>query len=196
MPFRAYRLPELPDVVVVERATFPDERGYFTELFRPSELLQLGVAFNVVQLNLSLSRRGVVRGLHFQRDPYAQAKYVAVLRGRVVDVVVDIRPGSRTFGRWAMVELSAENGKALYVPRGFAHGFQSLEDDTLVLYAVDNVYAPQAEAGIRWDDPDLGIRWPIRDDAVLSKKDASWPTLKEALSQGLLYPMAAEGAQR
>ena len=189
MPFKAYRLAELPDLIVVERASFPDERGYFAELFRPSELLQLGVAFDVVQLNLSLSRRGVVRGLHFQRDPYAQAKYVAVLRGRVVDVAVDVRPGSRTFGRWAMVELSAENGRALYIPRGFAHGFQALEDDTLVLYAVDNVYAPHAEAGIRWDDPELNIPWPIRDGVIISKKDSSWPTLREALRQGLLDPM-------
>ncbi|MDP7983151.1 MAG: dTDP-4-dehydrorhamnose 3,5-epimerase [Conexivisphaerales archaeon] len=170
----------LKDVMVIKRSKFNDERGYFSELLNTRSF-----PFNVIQINISKSKRSVIRGLHFQRDPYAQAKYVSVVKGRIYDVVVDLRRDSDAFGSWASYELSEDNDLSLFVPRGFAHGFQALEDDTLVMYAVDNHYHPESEFGIRWDDPELGISWPIR-PWIVSKKDMSWPTLREALKSGAL----------
>ncbi len=167
-------------MIVMKRSRFNDERGYFSELLNTKNL-----PFNVIQINISKSKRGVIRGLHFQRDPHAQAKYVSVVRGRIYDVVVDLRRDSDTFGKWGAYELSEDNDLSLLIPRGFAHGFQALEDDTLVLYAVDNQYHPESEFGIRFDDPDLGINWPVI-PWMVSKKDLSWPTLREALKSGAL----------
>jgi dTDP-4-dehydrorhamnose 3,5-epimerase len=164
----------------IKRSKFNDDRGYFSELLNIKHL-----PFNVIQINVSKSKKGVIRGLHLQRDPHAQAKYVSVLRGSIYDVAVDLRRNSGTFGRWASYELSEDNDISLFVPRGFAHGFQALEDDTLVLYAVDEYYHPESEFGIRWDDPELEINWPIR-PWIVSKKDMSWSTLREALKSGAL----------
>jgi dTDP-4-dehydrorhamnose 3,5-epimerase len=133
-----------------------------------------------VQDNESRSRRGVLRGLHFQREPYAQAKLVRVVQGRVLDVAVDIRPESPTFGRYVAVELSGENHRQLFIPKGFAHGYVVLEDDTVFQYKCDEFYHPASEGGIAWNDPQIGIEWPLTEsEIILSDKDRKHPTLKE-----------------
>ncbi len=164
--------------LVIKKEKYFDNRGFFTEIFNINNL-----NFSVVQINLSSSKKGVLRGLHFQKGSYAQAKYISVIKGKIFDVVVDLRQDSSMFGKWQSYELSDDNDLSLFVPRGFAHGFQAIEDNTLVLYAVDNAYNPEEEAGIRYDDPELNITWPIS-NPIISKKDLSWPTLKEAKRLG------------
>jgi dTDP-4-dehydrorhamnose 3,5-epimerase len=164
----------IPDVLLVQPRKFVDHRGYFVETFSRREFARLGIANNFVQDNQSLSlRRGTVRGLHFQLPPHPQAKLVRVLRGAVHDVAADLRRGSPTFGHWCGANLTAEEGNQLFVPRGFAHAFCTLEHDTVVAYKVDAYYAAEYDAGLIWDDPDLGIAWPIgAHEVVLSEKDA------------------------
>jgi dTDP-4-dehydrorhamnose 3,5-epimerase len=154
-----------------------DARGYFVETFNAQFYAAAGVKSAFVQDNQSLSRiAGTIRGLHFQRPPAAQAKLVRVLRGAIFDVVVDLRRGSHTYGQWCAATLTAERGEQIFVPRGFAHGFCTLEPDTEVAYKVDDYYSPSCEGGIRWDDPGLAISWPIRPaDAVISEKDSVLP---------------------
>lgn len=166
---------EIPGVWVIEPKVFSDARGYFMETWRESELNEaLGHDVHFVQDNQSKSSRGVLRGLHFQKGDASQAKLVRVLQGTVVDVAVDLRRSSPTFGRHVAVELSAENNRQLFIPRGFAHGFQVLSDTAVFTYKVDNRYAPEAECSIRFDDSELGIQWPIGgDEVVLSEKDLS-----------------------
>jgi len=178
MPFKFTRL-SISSVVLVEPLVFRDERGFFMEAFKLSEFKGFGIDFEPVQENHSMSKRGVVRGLHYQLDPYAQAKLVRVVSGSIFDVAVDIRRSSPTFGKWVGVELSAENKQLLFVPRGFAHGFAALEDDTEVVYLVDNEYSREHERGIIWNDPDIGIEWPFS-EPILSDKDRKWPLLSEA----------------
>ncbi|MEM1637914.1 MAG: dTDP-4-dehydrorhamnose 3,5-epimerase [Pyrobaculum sp.] len=179
MPFPTFRRLEIPDVVLVEYQRFPDHRGFFAELWKRTDFLANGVPYDFVQLSVSKSRRGVVRGLHYQLRPAEQGKLVTVLRGRVLDVAVDLRRGSPWFGRHVAVELSAEEPRLLWVPPGFAHGFQALEDDTLFLYLMTKEYAPQLERCVKWDDPDLAIPWPIK-EAVVSEKDSKCPPLRQA----------------
>lgn len=165
---------EIPDVWVCEPKVFADARGYFMETWRASDFNEhIGHEVNFVQDNQSMSSRGVLRGLHFQKGEFSQAKLVRVLQGTVVDVAVDLRQSSPTFGKYVMVELSAENKRQLFIPRGFAHGFQVLSDTAVFTYKVDNVYAPQAECSIRYDDPKIGIAWPITNpqELLLSEKD-------------------------
>lgn len=165
---------EIPDVWVCEPKVFADARGYFMETWRASDFNEhIGHEVNFVQDNQSMSSRGVLRGLHFQKGEFSQAKLVRVLQGTVVDVAVDLRKSSPTFGRYVMVELSAENKRQLFIPRGFAHGFQVLSDTAVFTYKVDNIYAPQAECSIRYDDPKIGIAWPITNpqELLLSEKD-------------------------
>ena len=165
---------EIPDVWVCEPKVFADARGYFMETWRASDFNEhIGHEVNFVQDNQSMSSRGVLRGLHFQKGEFSQAKLVRVLQGTVVDVAVDLRKSSPTFGKYVMVELSAENKRQLFIPRGFAHGFQVLSDTAVFTYKVDNVYAPQAECSIRYDDPKIGIAWPITNpqELLLSEKD-------------------------
>ena len=165
---------EIPDVWVCEPKVFADARGYFMETWRASDFNEhIGHEVNFVQDNQSMSSRGVLRGLHFQKGEFSQAKLVRVLQGTVVDVAVDLRQASPTFGKYVMVELSAENKRQLFIPRGFAHGFQVLSDTAVFTYKVDNVYAPQAECSIRYDDPKIGIAWPITNpqELLLSEKD-------------------------
>ena len=159
---------------------FGDPRGLFYETYSARLMQELGLPadLNWVQDNQSKSQPGVVRGLHFQRPPHAQAKLVRVAQGRALDVVVDIRRSSPTFGQHAKVELSAEKGNILLVPTGFAHGFVALEEDTLFLYKCSDYYAPAAEGGLLWNDPALGIAWGVT-DALVSAKDAVLPTLAE-----------------
>ena len=156
-----------------------DERGYFARVFSPHDLAPAGIEFSSIESGISVNRRkGTVRGLHWQRAPYAQAKIVACTRGRIFDVVVDLRPNSPTFGRWQSFELDADRMARLYVDCGFAHGFQSLEDDTEVLYEMSNRYAPDLAATLRYNDPALAIPWPL-DLADISRGDAAAPMLKD-----------------
>ena len=165
---------EIPDVWVCEPKVFADARGYFMETWRAADFNEhIGHEVNFVQDNQSMSSRGVLRGLHFQKGEFSQAKLVRVLQGTVVDVAVDLRKTSPTFGKYVMVELSAENKRQLFIPRGFAHGFQVLSNTAVFTYKVDNIYAPQAECSIRYDDPKIGIAWPITNpqELLLSEKD-------------------------
>ena len=171
----------IPDVLLIEPAKHGDARGFFSEVWKRSALAARGFTADFVQDNHSHSQAvGVLRGLHFQRPPAAQGKLVRVIRGRILDVAVDIREGSPTFGQHVAVELSAENWRQLWVPRGFAHGFLTLEPDTEVIYKVDSEYDAAADAGIAWDDPALGIEWPLPPGGpTLSDKDRRAPRLAE-----------------
>lgn len=172
---------EIKGVWIIEPQRFGDPRGYFMEAFKLTEFhAATGTATEFIQDNESVSSRGVLRGLHFQRGEYAQAKLVRVSRGKVLDVAVDLRPGSETFGRHIAVELSDENARQLFIPRGFAHGFLVLSDTAQFQYKVDNAYAPQSEATLRFDDPELGINWPVgRENMLLSPKDLKGLSLSE-----------------
>ncbi len=170
---------ELSGAFLLEPDVYTDERGFFLESYSLESFDALGITARFVQDNYSFSRkRGVLRGLHFQYPPHSQAKLVWAVTGAVFDVIVDLRENSETRGRWISVELSSSPMRMLYVPRGFAHGFCTLTDDTRVLYKVDNAYAPEADGGIRWDDPDLGVTWPVT-RPILSAKDGKLPLLKQ-----------------
>lgn len=172
---------EIRDLVVIEPDIFGDERGYFFESFSEREFCSKVREVRFVQDNESKSRYGVLRGLHFQKPPYAQSKLVRVVKGAVLDVAVDIRKGSPTFGQHVAVELSEQNHRQFFIPRGFAHGFAVLTDEVIFQYKCDNFYAPQSEGALAWDDPDLAIDWRIpADDVILSAKDACHPRLKDA----------------
>ena len=175
------RKTDLPGVKILTGCKFGDERGFFSETYSRPRYAVAGIPEEFVQDNHSLSRDvGVVRGLHFQTGAHAQAKLVRVSRGRIMDVVVDIRHGSPTFGRHLTVEISAEEGNQIYIPVGFAHGLCTLLPDTEVLYKVSAPYAPEHEAGLAWDDPKLAIPWPIRPEtAILSTKDRRQPRLQD-----------------
>lgn len=171
----------LEGVVIIEPRLFEDSRGYFFESFSQCDFDAQVASVRFVQDNESRSCYGVVRGLHFQRPPFAQAKLVRCVRGAVLDVAVDIRRGSPTFGQHVAVELTEENHRQLFIPRGFAHGFSVLSDVALFQYKCDNPYAPQSEGAIAWDDPALGIDWRIPAPRILlSAKDAAHPRLAEA----------------
>ena len=168
-------------VYIIEPRVFNDARGYFFEAWKQEEFNAHIGQVNFIQDNESKSSRGVLRGLHYQKGEFSQAKLVRVIKGRVLDVAVDIRKSSPTFGQHVMVELSEDNKRQFFIPRGFAHGFLVLSEEAIFTYKVDNVYAPQAEAGIRWNDPALNIDWPIAPREVLtSEKDLKQPLLSEA----------------
>lgn len=171
----------IPDVVIIEPKVHGDSRGYFVETFVSNKLEEfLGYQINFCQDNESKSSKGVLRGLHYQLPPYAQTKLVRVIHGRVLDVAVDIRKNSPTFGKYVAVELSGENKKQLLIPRGFAHGFVVLEDDTIFAYKVDNYYSPECDRGIAFDDKNLNIDWILNHDELnLSAKDTKQPKLNE-----------------
>jgi len=173
---------KIDDVIIIDPQVHGDERGYFIETFRQDKLEEfLGFKVNFCQDNESKSSRGVIRGLHYQLAPAAQTKLVRVIKGRVLDVAVDIREGSPTFGQHVAVELSEENKRQLFVPRGFAHGFVVLEDDTVFAYKVDNYYSPENDRGILFNDPQIGIDWKIEISALkLSDKDTKQPLLNDA----------------
>ena len=172
---------ELDGLVELTPRRFTDERGFFSEVWREDTFAAAGVRAHFVQDNLSLSKRkGVIRGLHYQSPPAAQAKLVRVSRGAIFDVAVDIRSGSATYGRWAGVILSAEKWNQLFIPEGFAHGFATLEDDTEVSYKVTAHYSPDHDRAIRFDDPDIGIDWPLDAEPLLSPKDAAAPLLRDS----------------
>lgn len=170
----------LPDVLVLTPPRFSDDRGFFAETWNRKRLSDHGIMLDFVQDNHSLSRRaGTLRGLHFQAPPHAQAKLVRCGRGRLFDVAVDIRRHSPGFGRWYGLELSMENGVQLLIPAGFLHGFVTLEDDTEIVYKCSDYYAPDCDGAVRFDDPDIGIDWPLTDPVVLSEKDAAAPLLRD-----------------
>lgn len=175
----------LEGAVIIEPRVFEDERGYFFESYSQKEFEKKVGPVKFVQDNESCSRYGVLRGLHFQKGEYAQAKLVRVTGGKVLDVAVDLRKGSPTFGKYTAVELSGENKRQFFIPRGFAHGFAVLSDRVLFQYKCDNYYAPGEEGGIAWDDPELGIDWQLNAaEVLLSEKDRKHPCLREA---GLLF---------
>ena len=167
-------------LLVMEPRVFEDSRGYFFESYQQTELARHGMNYTFIQDNQSRSGYGVIRGLHYQKEPHAQAKLVRVTEGAVFDVAVDIRPGSPTFGLWFGIELSADNFLQLMIPGGFAHGLSVLTEHATVLYKCDQYYHPQSESGIRFDDPDLRIDWKIEPDRmVISEKDRNLPYFKQ-----------------
>ena len=171
---------EFPGLMVIEPKVFGDERGYFFESYNEKLMNEAGIQTVFKQDNQSFSKYGVIRGLHFQLNPYSQTKLIRVLEGEINDVVLDLRKGSPTFGKWYSLELSAENKRQLYIPHGFAHGFSVLSEQTTILYKCDNFYHPQSEGGVLYNDPKLGIDWKIdADKAIVSEKDKNLPTLEK-----------------
>lgn len=177
MPFEFIKT-DIKDLLIIQPKKFGDDRGFFVETFKKSDFVAAGINEEFVQDNHSCSAKGVLRGIHFQSDPMAQGKLVRVTQGSVWDVAVDLRSDSETFGKWFGIELSAENGTMFYIPPGFGHGFVTLEDNTHFMYKCTNEYSPEHDGGIRWDDPELGIEWPLTDVQV-SEKDAKLPYLSE-----------------
>ena len=171
---------DIQGVVIIEPKVFGDHRGYFFESFSEKDFAEAVGEVKFVQDNESKSSYGVLRGLHFQKPPHAQAKLVRVVKGHVLDIAVDLRKGSPTFGKHVAVELTEENHRQLFIPRGFAHGFVVLSDEAVFQYKCDNYYAPQSEGSVLWNDPDIGIQWGIpSEDVMLSEKDANAPLLKD-----------------
>ena len=172
---------KLPGVYIIEPQVFGDARGYFMETWSTRNFEELGLSYDFVQDNQSYSaQKGILRGIHFQNAPYAQAKLVRVTRGAVMDVAVDLRKGSPSYTQWGAVELSAENKRMLMIPRGFGHGFKTLTDDVEFCYKVDNLYSRECDRGIRFDDPAIGVDWGEVKQALLSQKDMSAPLLKDS----------------
>ena len=177
----------LAGVLILEPKVFGDARGWFMESWSKKKMEDAGIFVDFVQDNHSFSaEKGTLRGLHYQLNPMAQAKLLRVSRGTIFDVAVDIRRGSPTYAKWVGIELSAENHRQLFIPRGFAHGFVTLTNDVEVLYKADNLYAPECDGNIRWDDPEIGIKWPIA-PVVLSEKDAAAPALAARTELNFTY---------
>ncbi len=167
---------ELPGLMIIEPKVFGDARGYFFESYNQKMMADAGITIEFRQDNQSFSKYGVIRGLHFQLNPYSQTKLIRALEGTIYDVVVDLRKGSPAFGKWLGVELSAENKRQLYIPQGFAHGFSVISEQTTILYKCDNFYTPSAEGGVAFDDPKLGIDWKVDSaKAIISDRDKKWP---------------------
>ena len=167
----------LNDAVLIELEKRGDERGFFARTFCTQEFGAAGLEIGFVQANHSHNAKaGTLRGMHYQKAPHGEVKLVRCIRGAIHDVIIDLREGSPTYRRWEGFDLDAESGRMLYVPVGFAHGFQTLQDDTDAVYQVSHPYTPQAEAGVRWDDPAFGIKWPLP-VSTISEKDAAWPYL-------------------
>lgn len=184
MPFEFERQ-KIEDVILVKPKVFGDNRGFFMEAYKKSEFLENGITVEFNQDNHSKSTKGVLRGLHYQKSPYAQAKLVRCSKGRIYDVAVDIRPESKTFGQYVKVELSEENKQMLFIPEGFAHGFVVLSEEAELLYKASGEYAPQADRGIRWNDETIGINWEIDFEPILSEKDMVQPFLKDVKKEEL-----------
>ncbi|MES2808708.1 MAG: dTDP-4-dehydrorhamnose 3,5-epimerase [Bacteroidota bacterium] len=171
------------DLVIIEPQVFGDSRGYFFESYSKTKLADAGINIDFVQDNQSFSHKGTVRGLHAQSNPFAQAKLVRVIQGRVLDVAVDIRKGSPTYGKYETIELTGENNRQFLVPEGFLHGFATLEDNTIFAYKVNSYYAKDNEVGIKWNDPTLAINWGVDEkDAIISPKDELLPAFADLIS--------------
>ncbi len=169
---------KIKDVYIIEPRKFGDNRGYFMETYKNSSFKEAGLNYDFVQDNQSKSKKGVLRGLHFQKN-YPQAKLVRCIEGEVFDVCVDLRSGSPTYGQWVGVVLSAEKGNQFMIPKGFAHGYYVLSDTAVFCYKCDELYHPEDEGGIIWNDPQIGIEWPIEGDIILSEKDKNHPLLNK-----------------
>ena len=174
---------EIEGLAVIEPTIFRDERGYFVETYNENDMKEAGLDLRFVQDNQSMSRKGVLRGLHFQKQ-YPQGKLVRVLQGRVFDVAVDLRANSPTFGKWFGVELSDENMKQFYIPEGFAHGFYVMSDVAVFAYKCTDFYHPGDEGGMKWDDPEIGIEWPLDGEPLLSEKDRKWLGIRDTFHFG------------
>lgn len=179
----------IEDVCIIEPTVYGDERGYFMETYEKSDFEEIGITGEFIQDNQSRSKKGVLRGLHFQKE-HSQAKIIRCLRGEVFDVAVDLRPGSNTYGKWEGIKLSEDNKKMLYIPRGFAHGFLVLSDIAEICYKVDNIYDHEAEGGLKWNDERVGVIWPeiegmSQGDYLTSEKDSKWPSLEELKNTNL-----------
>ena len=174
---------EIEGLAVIEPTVFRDERGYFVETYNENDMKEAGLDLRFVQDNQSMSRKGVLRGLHFQKQ-YPQGKLVRVLQGRVFDVAVDLRANSPTFGKWFGVELSDENMKQFYIPEGFAHGFYVMSDVAVFAYKCTDFYHPGDEGGMKWDDPEIGIEWPLDGEPLLSEKDRKWLGIRDTFHFG------------
>jgi dTDP-4-dehydrorhamnose 3,5-epimerase len=167
---------ELNDVYIIELDKIGDERGYFGRVWCKNEFEEVGLNANFVQANKSYSKDiGTIRGLHFQVPPYSEVKLMSCVKGKIWDLVLDLRPDSKTYKKWIGIELSGSDNKMIYVPEGFAHGYQTLEGDSEVFYPTTNFYHPSSERGVRYNDPLFNIEWPIKEDLTISKKDLSWP---------------------
>ena len=184
MPFSFKKL-KIEDVILVTPKVFGDSRGFFMESYQKSAFEQNGIKDNFSQDNHSKSSKGVLRGLHYQKNPKAQAKLVRCSRGKILDVAVDIRKDSPTFGKWIGEILSEENKNMLYIPAGFAHGFVVLSDEAELLYKASNEYSPENDRGIRWNDPDINIEWGIDFEPLISEKDSKQPFLKDIKEEDL-----------
>jgi dTDP-4-dehydrorhamnose 3,5-epimerase len=169
----------IPDVIIIKPDVYGDERGYFFESFHQGKFADYGISESFVQDNESRSQKNVLRGLHYQLEPYVQGKLVRVISGAVLDIALDIRPQSATFGKWVSMKLSGENKWICWIPKGFAHGFVTLEDDTIFTYKCSGVYNKESEASIRWNDPELAIDWGIS-QPLLSEKDKLAPLFRDA----------------
>ena len=188
MPFEIEPL-QIPEVILIKPKLFSDDRGFFLETYKRSDFERAGIGFDFIQDNHSGSKKGVLRGLHYQKRPAVQGKLVRCIKGVIFDVAVDIRIGSPTFGKWVGVYLSEENRHMLWIPPGFAHGFLVVSDYAEVIYKVSHSeYSPTHDAGILWNDPDIGIEWPTNlvERVILSEKDAKLPTLKDLSKEDLL----------
>jgi len=177
MAFQFKKL-NIPEIIHIEPEIHSDQRGFFTEVYKSPEFKQHGMTRPFVQVNHSKSIKGVLRGLHYQKEPMAQGKLVSVIEGEIFDVAVDIRTGSPTFGQWIGIRLDSKGKKMLYVPEGFAHGFCVLSEAAQIIYYSTEVYSPEHERGLLWSDPAVGVKWPIK-DPILSDKDAVSPKLEE-----------------
>jgi dTDP-4-dehydrorhamnose 3,5-epimerase len=174
-----FRPQSIPGCHVVALEPIGDERGFFARAFAVDEFTAAGLEPTISQMNLSLSKEaGTTRGIHWQEEPFAEAKFVRCIRGRAFDVCVDLREGSETWGHWVGVELTPDNRLALYLPAGCGHGYQTLEPGTELLYSTSTPYTPDSERGARWDDPAFGIDWPLKENLVVSEKDRSWPRVE------------------
>lgn len=185
MPFE-FEQQNIKDVILIKPKVFSDSRGFFMETYKKSEFTENGIDVCFIQDNHSKSNKNVLRGLHFQRSPYEQAKLVRCIKGKIIDVAVDIRPNSSTFKKYVSVELSEENHNMLFVPAGFAHGFVSLTDDVELIYKTSSEYNVQADCGVLWNDTDLNINWGIDFEPILSDKDKTQKTLKDLINEGIL----------
>ena len=175
-----FKATPLEGAFVIELEKHQDDRGYFARTFCQREFSDHGLNTNIAQANTSLSRsKGTLHGMHYQTEPYAETKLVRCIRGAVFDVIIDLRPESESFCQWFGAELTADNGKMLYVPEGFAHGYQTLQDDTELFYLVSQFYTPEAERGVRWNDKRFGISWPEDKEVLLSDKDRAWPDFRD-----------------
>ena len=178
MPFIFKKL-SIPEIILIEPKVFDDPRGFFMETYKYSNFEEIGITEPFVQDNYSRSQKHVLRGLHYQKNPHAQGKLVQCFQGKIFDVAVDIRVGSKTFGKWVACELSDANSSVLYVPKGFAHGFLVMSKYADVVYKCTAEYSPESDRGIIWNDPDMNIHWPVA-EPILSEKDSKHPLLKDA----------------